>query len=206
MSRRPPGVMPPKRYRRLLTAAAREFATAGFERASLNSIIRTCRMSKSSFYHYFASKEALFDAVVNEAATALARDLNAPDPATFAGPDFWECIAEFVKRALTVSAREEWYTDFGKLFYLPDVSAKQSPALRRTLAQIADWLARTLAAGRSCGAVRDDLPPTLQAELVFAVLQAMDRWSLQHIDEFNAKNGKQLAIRQLDTLRRLLSR
>ena len=198
--------MPPKRYRRLLTAAAREFATAGFEVASLNSIIRTCRMSKSSFYHYFASKEALFDTVVNEAATAMALDLNAPDPDTLSGPDFWERIAEFVNRALTVSSREEWYTDFGRMFYLPDMSAKQSPALRRVLAQIADWLAQTLAAGRRCGAVRDDLPPTLQAELVFAVLQAMDRWSLQHIHEFNPKSGKQLAMRQLDTLRRLLSR
>lgn len=198
--------MPPKRYRRLLTAAAREFATAGFERASLNAIIRGCRMSKSSFYHYFASKEALFDAVVNEAATALAADLNAPDPATLAGPGFWEHIAGFVRHALAVSAREEWYTDFGKLFYLPDVSTEQSPALRRALAQVADWLARTLAAGRSCGAVRDDLPATLQAELVLAVLQAMDRWSLRHIHEFSEKAGRQLAMRQLDALRRLLSR
>ena len=205
MSRKTPGVMPPKRYRRLLTEAAREFATAGFELASLNTIIRTCRMSKSSFYHYFASKEALFDAVVNEAAMAMARDLNAPHPDTLLGPDFWERIAEFVTRAVAVSSREEWYTDFGKLFYLTDVSAKQSPALRRTLAQIADWLARTLAAGRSCGAVRDDLPATLQAELVFAVLQAMDRWSLQHIHEFNQKNLKQLAMRQLNTLRRVLA-
>jgi hypothetical protein len=42
-----------------------------------------------------------------------------------------------------------------------------------------------LAVGRACGAVRDDLPASLQAELVFALLQAMDRWSLRHMHEFD---------------------
>ena len=55
---------PPERHRLLFETAAREFAAHGFENASLNAIIRACGLSKSSFYHFFASKEALFDRVV----------------------------------------------------------------------------------------------------------------------------------------------
>jgi AcrR family transcriptional regulator len=204
MKKRIPGVMAPERYRQLLARAAREFAACGFERASLNAIIRDRGMSKSSFYHYFGSKEALFDRVVEDASAALAADLNAPAPGTLAGPDFWERIAGFLGQALAASARQDWYADLGRMFYLPDLSAERGAALQRVLAGVADWVGRVLAVGRDCGAVRDDLPDSLQAELVFAVLQAMDRWSLQHMQDFDRGDIADLPRRQLDLLRRLL--
>ncbi|MGN6144175.1 MAG: TetR/AcrR family transcriptional regulator [Mesorhizobium sp.] len=202
---RVPGVMAPQRYRRLLATAAGEFASHGFEQASLNAIIRACGMSKSSFYHYFGSKEALFDRVVEEASAALARDLDAPDPETLAGPDFWDRIEAFLAQALAASARQDWYADLGRLFYLPDLSAERSAALQRVLAGVADWLGRVLAVGRACGAVRDDLPASLQAELVFALLQAMDRWSLRHMHEFDEAAIAGLAHRQFEAMQRLLA-
>jgi AcrR family transcriptional regulator len=205
MSERTPGVMAPQRYRQLLATAAHEFAVHGFEQASLNSVIRACGISKSSFYHYFGSKEALFDRVVEEASAALARDLAAPDPETLAGSDFWNRIEAFLAGALAASARQEWYADLGRIFYLPDLSAERSAALRRVLAGVADWLGRVLAVGRACGAVRDDLPASLQAELVFALLQAMDRWSLRHMEEFDKAAIAGLAHRQFEALRRLLA-
>jgi len=187
-----------------LRASRRFIAAHGFEQASLNAIIRACGMSKSSFYHYFGSKEALFDRVVEEASAALARDLNAPDPERLAGPDFWDRIEAFVADALAASGKQDWYADLGRIFYLPDLSAERSASLRRVLAGVADWLGRVLAAGRACGAVRDDLPASLQAELVFAMLQAMDRWSLRHMQEFDEIAIAQLARRQFSALRRLL--
>lgn len=205
MSDRVPGVMAPQRYRHLLATAAREFAAHGFEQASLNAIIRACGMSKSSFYHYFGSKEALFDRVVEEASAALARDLAAPVPETLAGADFWNRVEAFMAGALAASAKQAWYADLGRIFYLPDLSAERSAALRRVLAGVEDWLGRVLAAGRSCGAVRDDLPASLQAELVMALLQAMDRWSLVHMPEFDAAALPGLVRRQFAVLRRLLS-
>ncbi|MDI3471041.1 MAG: Transcriptional regulator, AcrR family [Pseudolabrys sp.] len=197
--------MEPQRYRQLLAAAASEFAAHGFEQASLNAVIRACGMSKSSFYHYVGSKEALFDRVVEEAATELARDLNAPDPETLAGPDFWDRIEAFVAAALAAAKGKDWYADLGRIFYLPGLSAEQSAALQRVLAGVADWLGRVLAVGRACGAVRDDLPASLQAELVFAVLQAMDRWSLHHMRDFDDKALAELTRSQFAALRRLLS-
>lgn len=200
-----PGVLPPQRERHLLATAAAEFARAGYERASLNAIIRTCGMSKSSFYHYFASKQALFEHVVAASSAALLRELQVPAPAELGGDRFWDRIAVLLARLLAISTQQAWYIDAGKLFHLPDAPVAQSPALQQALARSAQWLDEVLAIGRDCGAVRDDLPASLQGELVFAVLQVMDRWSLQHMDALDAGSRQQLADRQLDSVRRLLT-
>lgn len=197
--------LPSPREHTLLAAAAREFATAGFERASLNAVIRACGMSKSSFYHRFDSKQALFDRVVDEAAAALAHDLAAPDPAELKGPDFWPRLEAFVAHAVAVLAKPAWHTDLGKLFYLPDVPAGHSAAMRRLLAGVDRWVQAVLKAGRASGAVRDDLPASLQAELAFAVLQAMDRWSVAHMDAMKPAQRRRVAGQQLALLQRLLA-
>lgn len=196
---------PPPRERELLAAAAREFAMAGFERASLNAVIRACGMSKSSFYHRFDSKQALFDRVVDEAATLLARDLAAPEPAELAGTNFWPRLEAFVAHAASTLAKPSWHADLGKLFYLPDVSAERSAAMRRLLAGVDRWVQAVLKAGRACGAVRDDLPAGLQAELAFALLQTMDRWSVAHMDAIKPAQRRRIAVQQLALLRRLLA-
>jgi AcrR family transcriptional regulator len=52
---------------RLLIAAAKEFAQAGFERANIDAISLTAGYAKGTIYNYFSSKEDLFLAVVEEA-------------------------------------------------------------------------------------------------------------------------------------------
>jgi AcrR family transcriptional regulator len=52
---------------RLLDAAAQEFARAGLERASVDAISLAAGYAKGTIYNYFASKEELFLAVVEEA-------------------------------------------------------------------------------------------------------------------------------------------
>ena len=106
---------------------------------------------------------------------------------------------------MLIASRQAWYADFGRLFYLPDRAASRSPALARILAEVADWVARVIAIGRASGVVGDDLPASLQAELVFAVLQAMDRWSLHHLDRMEETEQASLLASQFDALRRLLA-
>jgi AcrR family transcriptional regulator len=62
---------------RLLTAAAEEFARAGFERANVDAISLAAGYSKGTIYNYFPSKDELFLAVVEEAVAQAA----APGPA-----------------------------------------------------------------------------------------------------------------------------
>src|ERR1035437_6712688 len=50
---------------RLLDAAAKEFATYGIAGARVDRIAEAAQSNKAQIYHYFDSKEALFDAVFN---------------------------------------------------------------------------------------------------------------------------------------------
>ena len=45
------------------TSRPRSSLVAGYERASLNRIVKSCGLSKSSFYHFVASKQELFGLV-----------------------------------------------------------------------------------------------------------------------------------------------
>jgi AcrR family transcriptional regulator len=74
----PPEVRLPIQRRRLMSAAAAEFAERGYAAASAASIARRARMSKATFYAHFANKEecilALYDRAneVVGSATAMA--------------------------------------------------------------------------------------------------------------------------------------
>lgn len=197
--------MAPDRRRQLLRIAVQEFAGVGYERASLNRIIRACGMSKSSFYHYVDGKKALFDLVVSEAMAAMADVVAVPAPAELAkgDVDFWAQIAELSEQLLAASEEEPWFRDFGRLFHLADAPNDDGP-LSQAMAGIHDWLDHALEAGRARSAVRDDLPVSLQSRLVLAVLTTMDDWSLAQGEHLTPEHRRQLTHVQIDALRRLL--
>jgi AcrR family transcriptional regulator len=66
---------------RLLTAAAQEFARAGFERANVDAISLAAGYAKGTIYNYFPSKEELFLAVVEQALAQAAATGPAPQNA-----------------------------------------------------------------------------------------------------------------------------
>jgi AcrR family transcriptional regulator len=66
---------------RLLAAAAKEFAQAGFERANVDAISLAAGYAKGTIYNYFPSKEELFLAVVEQALAQAAATSPAPQDA-----------------------------------------------------------------------------------------------------------------------------
>jgi len=142
-------------------------------------------------------------AIVHAANSAAA--LAIPAPRDLAGPDFWSHIARLFDHLLALTEQPGWAIDLWRLFYLPDAPATPDSALAAVLTAMTAWLDEALAAGRASGAVRDDLPPSLQAALAVAVLRAMDEWSLQHLEELDEAARARLASVQLDAFRRLLA-
>lgn len=65
--------IPEAKRRAVLRAAMAEFAARGYEAASTNAIVKRIGISKGSLFTYFASKEALLDAVADAAAAEVAR-------------------------------------------------------------------------------------------------------------------------------------
>jgi AcrR family transcriptional regulator len=60
--------------RRLLDAAAREFAEYGIAGARVDRIAANAKSNKAQIYHYFTNKEGLFDAVLRELAEGILRE------------------------------------------------------------------------------------------------------------------------------------
>lgn len=56
----------PDTLQAILTAAMEEFLEKGFQAASLRNIVKQAGVTTGAFYGYFASKEALFEALVGE--------------------------------------------------------------------------------------------------------------------------------------------
>lgn len=180
----------------------REFVHHGFGGASLNRIIRSCGMSKSSFYHYFASKEALFGAVVTWIADELRDSVKVPDPEEFAVPAFWDEVARLSDELMRAAARDRRLIDLWRLFYAAD--ADNGP-LNRVKTGIDEWLRGVLSSGRSVGAIRDDLPASLQSDLTLALMWTIDAWAVENLRQIDVAEGRRLAELQLDLLRKLLA-
>lgn len=196
--------MPEHRRALLLRAAAAEFARHGYTSASLNRIIRTSGLSKSSFYYFIGSKRALFDLVVTETGRSLASRLDIPTPRELAD-DFWPRIERLAQTLAAVGRDEPWLAELGRVFHLPDAPREPGSALATAWERIDAWLEATIAVGRSAGAIRGDLPAGLQARVALAVLEAMDEWSLHNLDNLGAAEREVLARSQTDAVRRLLA-
>jgi AcrR family transcriptional regulator len=61
--------------RRLLEAAAQEFAARGIAGARVDRIAEVARSNKAQIYHYFGSKDQLFDAVFNNLVADTLREI-----------------------------------------------------------------------------------------------------------------------------------
>jgi AcrR family transcriptional regulator len=92
--------------RRLLDAAATEFAEYGIAGARVDRIATAARSNKAQIYHYFTNKDGLFDAVLSELANETVRE--APiDPTNlpeYAGRLFDRFVGHPVKERLA-----KWY-------------------------------------------------------------------------------------------------
>lgn len=196
--------MPEERRRRLISEASREFAGAGYEHASLNRIIRACGMSKSSFYHFVASKQALFDLVLDDLRTAVAARIAVPAPDDFAGDRFWSTAERFLEQLTELAQTDESFASLGRMVYASGVPSDAQAPIRAIFVAAEQWVEAVLVVGRRDGAIRSDLPAVLQTRLVFSVLRTLDEWAVAKVTELTAADMRELVDAQGALLRRML--
>jgi AcrR family transcriptional regulator len=135
---------------RLMAAAIDEFRRFGFARARLVSIAKAAGMAHANVYRYFASKEALADAVTSEwtrgIEAALADLATAPDPAD----DKLERMILGLSRAYRdrLEAEPELFAAFG------EAVAKNRPAARRHRGRLRELFERVVEEGQTEGMIQ----------------------------------------------------
>ena len=73
---RVPAGQDPVKRRQIIDGARRVFIDMGFDAASMNDITRAAGVSKGTIYVYFANKEELFEALIEEERCAIFDDLH----------------------------------------------------------------------------------------------------------------------------------
>jgi AcrR family transcriptional regulator len=159
------------RLRQILDESLACFAEQGFERATYDDLIRRSSVSRGSFYWYFPSKEALYDAVLDDCVDGYAARLEAAFAKTC--PD-----DRVVKRLLDAS-----FADFAanrsryQLLMRPPPSAAALAKMARwnddTLGFMRSKLDPLVAAGRLGAADAAILPNVLSAFIDGVCLRAL---------------------------------
>jgi AcrR family transcriptional regulator len=104
--------------RRLLDAAAVEFAEYGIAGARVDRIATAARSNKAQIYHYFTSKDGLFEAVMSELARDTLREapIDATNLPEYAGRLFDRFVENPVKERLA-----KWYRLEGEAYAAVEV-------------------------------------------------------------------------------------
>ena len=128
-----------ERVRHILDESLKCFAEQGFERATYDDLIARSRVSRGSFYWYFPSKEALYDAVLDYCVSGYVARLEA----AYANTD---PKAHVVKRIL-----DACFADFNanrtqyRMLLRPPPSAEAVKKLVQWNADTAAFMAQKLA-------------------------------------------------------------
>jgi len=156
----------------ILAAAARVFQEEGYEVASMDRIAEAAGASKRTVYNHFGSKEALFDAVVEEQlATMLAQKRIAFE----VGRPLTAQLADFA-RAKSLSGADEGALALYRVILGVFV---RDPARARDVMERAsageDALARWLAEAHTAGALAVEAPRAA-ADLFWGMASGMLFW------------------------------
>ncbi|MGC4121282.1 MAG: DUF4292 domain-containing protein [Myxococcales bacterium] len=165
----------PAKQQAILKAAAKEFATVGYEGASVNRILEAAGLSKGGFYYYFDDKADLAATVllwIYKDLFAFYDRLAVPDdPAKF-----WDAVAEFTRESMRMLDRTPHANEL--LSRLGHAFLNDKELAQRMMQSIAGPLASLNALwkkGQDIGAVRSDLPVPVLISLVQAAKEALMR-------------------------------
>jgi len=173
--------LPPQRSAAILRAAAEELATHGLAGASTNRIIARAGVSKGALYYYFDDKQDLFLTALRDAverAAAEIGELRHFDDAR----SFWDAMQDLYERITSFVIREPVIAGLLKVALAQPPGGGMDEVIRAYIGRARTGFRNILAQGVRLGAVRDDLPLDLLIDVVFAIGDSMDRWTLAHWD------------------------
>jgi AcrR family transcriptional regulator len=194
----------PERQEVLLAAAAEEFASRGFEAASLNRIVERAGTTKGSIYYYFEDKSDLLATTAERAVKKVLAEMAFPPLETLTKEDFWERMRDSLQQYIPSLEADTWYMRLLRAFW----RLREEEAARNATAGVLDWsrnLTRDiLARGQELGTIRTDLPLDLMLEMFLAADQAGGRWMMDHWHGLSEREKADLLDARLDFARDML--
>jgi AcrR family transcriptional regulator len=190
---------------RLLTIAAREFATRGFEGASFNQILEAAQIGKSSAYYYFEDKADLFCAVARYAVERLHLAAVAEAVDSLTAETFWESLAEAHQQSLIQAQQHPWLFGAARAVERLTLESLQQESLARLAHLLMAGMSAMIRRGQELGLIRTDLPEELLLAWFRAIDGASDDWLLAHLDQVDQETIRHISRRTVTTIRHALA-
>ncbi len=162
-----------EKARRILTAAMRHFARAGYHTARVEDIASELGIAKGSVFQHFGTKEALFLAAYREAVASFSKYLDAPAAVLERG--FFPTLAYWLERTERL-LRENWVPYRLALIgnYASDLEVRREIS-RYLVAEDPYGAIPFVRMGIDRGEVRRDVDP----ELVVSILE----WTVERFQD-----------------------
>jgi TetR/AcrR family transcriptional regulator, fatty acid metabolism regulator protein len=161
----------------ILRAAVRVFASRGSEATRVSDIATEAGVAYGLVYHYFASKEAVLEAVIRDAWGRLVSALSEAEQAELSSPEKLELVVKIVLRT---------WRDDPDLVRLLVREINRSPEMEEELAEIGEAFAtleRIVAAGQREGTIRS-IDPRLAAWMLYGALdELLTGWVLDRLPD-----------------------
>lgn len=159
------------RRNEIISAAQRLVYTKGYEQMAIQDILNDLKISKGAFYHYFASKQALLEGLIEqmtqEAEPIISPIALDPDlPALEKLHRFFDTAARWktTRKEYLLSLMQGWYADENALM--------REKAQNRMIAHFSPMLAGIIRQGIAEGVLNTTFPEQM-ASMAFALLVSM---------------------------------
>jgi AcrR family transcriptional regulator len=197
--------MPEEKRERLLTSAAQEFAAYGYEGASLNRILETAQIGKSSAYYYFADKADLFATVAAWSVDRLQLAVPVEAIAELTADTFWTAVSEGRRESLLRAREQPWLFGAARAALHLTAESLQHESLRDLATHLTAGMNALIKKGQALGLIRTDLPIDLLENWFQALDGSSDDWLLVHLDQLDEAMLRQIAEATAEAIRLVLA-
>jgi TetR/AcrR family transcriptional regulator, transcriptional repressor for nem operon len=158
------------RRKKILTSAERLIYTQGYEQVSIQDILRELKISKGAFYHYFDSKQALLEAIIERMANQVLQLLQPiVQDQHLSAPEKLHRV--FDKASRWKTDRREVLLSMINIWYADENATLRHKAQAALLPPIADILTDIIRQGIGEGAFHTAFPDQVST-ILFALLQS----------------------------------
>jgi AcrR family transcriptional regulator len=198
--------LPAEKQEKVFEAAGQEFATHGYDGASLNHLLQAAGISKGAAYYYFDDKADIYRAVLlHYWDRIMVSSILELDKLT--AENFWDALAAVYRALLAHCIKRPWFLGLARSLWKLPPEMRSDGQLGQVYEMMRGWFGAALEKGRKFGVIRSDLPDDLVLALLMAVDEVKGTWLLEHWAEFDdpEKEALDFHLRTLDMIRRMLA-
>lgn len=128
---------------KILTVAARLFANRGYDAASMREVAEAARVTKPTIYYYFASKEGLFEALLEHSVESFAGALAGINARNVEG-DARQCLVDTVVASFDFAREHADLNRFIHTLIFAPLKKRERAAVERAFMRVETEFLRAL--------------------------------------------------------------